>query len=414
MALGEEKTIIIPFENENLSRPSQSLNDFNLNENHQQEVFSNKDVQQIIQSKIISQANFLAHLKSSIFYNRKYDEFLELLKIPDGELKSKLLNLESNEALRLQKAYYAPRDGSDTAKAIHRFISLGIIDTYTIDYQNRLYVVTFKKKEPYSYFNNLENLIARYSSKNSAKKEIASLKDQFESQGETGRRTEVEISLRFLTGYVYDKIEKKRKQATLDMHGLCLNALQKPDPHSQNLFIKEEIYYYFNARYSKPNAFARIGDQVLPASMPDDWEADLGEMETIYKYLHIVENDEDSGGFMGAVKHLRGSSMRMLRSNPDAPQYRMLKAFSLFILAAYTPDLLDEALSEFYLGMEKLDLDQKAFEEFLEFYKEAIGRHIEMAYDLKEVFADAEQIYLLRKNISWVTEFRKRLTEVEI
>lgn len=414
MALGEEKTIIIPFENEYLSRPSKRLDDFILNEKHQQEVCWNPVIQELIQSKKINQDNFLAHLKSSIFYNRKYDEFLELLNIPDGEIKTQLFNLESTEALRLQKAFYAPRDGSDTAKAIHRFVSLGIVDTYTIDFQNKLYAATFQKKEPGTYFNNLENLIARYSSKNSAKREIGLLKEQFESQGEAGKKSEVEICLRFLTGYVYDKIEKKRKQATLDMHRLCLNALQKQNPLSQNLFIKEEIYYYFNAKYSKPNAIARIGDQELPASMPDDVDADAVEMETIRKYLYIVENDEDTGGFLGAVKHLRGSSMRMLRSEPDAPQFRMLKAFSLFILAAYTPELMEEALSEFYFGMEKLNLDQEEFTEFLQFFKETIDRHIEMAYDLKQVFADAEEIYLLRKNISWIQGFTKRLTEVEI
>ena len=79
--------------------------------------------------------------------------------------------------------------------------------------------------------------------------------------------------------------------------------------------------------------------------------------------------------------------MRMLRSNPDMPQFRILKSFSLFILGDTVGELINEAKQELVRGL----IDWKEKEEphlnvqaFIIHFKNTVATHVN--YDVEEHF----------------------------
>lgn len=331
MQEGDSKHIPVPFTNRYYSRKAKSKMFFILNMDHLQKVIATDAIQQLLNNGNFDEQIILTVLQNAVFDGIDYTKFITALDISDQQLKTQLLTLSDLLSIELQKAYYIPRSQEDTAKAIYRLVSIGIIDSYTIDYQNKLYNIGFHKKGNNEYFDALESLIARYTSKNVARREITKLKNESVQDISSGKATEISKCLEFLTGFIYDKIKQKRLQAIGDMVRLCQTSVQIKDPLLQNTYIKDEIYYYFNAKYSRRNFIEYTRSGELEASMPDDLELELDIESTIEKYIALVENEE-SGEFISNVKHLRGSSMRMLRSNPEAPQYRILTFYSAELL----------------------------------------------------------------------------------
>jgi ATP-dependent DNA helicase RecQ len=347
MNTGETKSLPVPFTNRFYSKRAKSKMLFNLNQEHLQRVLGTVAIQQLIAANITSPAAVGGLLKDAVFDGSDYSEFVESLNIPNQEVLQKLLNLEDEQSLELQQAYFITRSQEDSAKAIYRLVSIGILDSYTIDYQNKLYTIKFTKKTDAQYYNSLEELISRYTSKNVAKKRIAKLKAETDKEVEEGKATVISKCLENLTEFIYNQIKEKRLQAIDDMVRLCQTAISIKDPLEQNKLIKDEIYYYFNAKYSRPSFVeVTIGK---PASMIDDLADEMDVRLFIDKYFRLVE-DTKTGQLLTNIKHLRGSAMRMLRSNPDKPQFRILKSFSLFILADTVRELINEAKQELVRG----------------------------------------------------------------
>src|SRR5690606_641443 len=187
-----------------------------------------------------------------------------------------------------------------------------------IDYQNKLYTIKFTKKTDPDYYRSLEELISRYTSKNVAKREIEKLKKAANKEIKAGKATVISKCLEYLTDFIYGKIKEKRLQAIDDMVRLCQTSINIADPLEQNKYVKDEIYDYFNAKYSRPGFFElAIAEN---ASMVDDLYEELEIRSFIDKYVRLVE-DARTGQLLTNIKHLRGSAMRMLRSNPDKPQF---------------------------------------------------------------------------------------------
>lgn len=196
-------------------------------------------------------ATFHEIFKDAIYNGKDYEGFIEALALPNSELESRLLDTNDPISLAFQKAYYAPRNQNDTAKAIYRLVSIGIIDSYTIDYQNKLYTIEFTKKTEDAYYQGLENLVARYTSKTVATKRIKELRREAADLIAEKKATVISTCLGFLTNFIYDQIKSKRLRAIEDMVSLCDRVATEPDTQQQNRTIKEEIYYYFNAKYSR-------------------------------------------------------------------------------------------------------------------------------------------------------------------
>lgn len=409
MVAGDIKSLPVPFANRFYSKRARARNFFNLNQEHLQKVLATAAIQKLIAANLTSQASIGGLLKDAVFYGMDYPDFVESLNIPNEQVKQKLLNLEDEQSLELQRVYYIPRSQDDTAKAIYRLVSVGIIDSYTIDYQNKLYTIQFTKKTDHDYYRSLEELISRYTSKNVAKREIEKLKKAANKEIKAGKATVISKCLEYLTDFIYGKIKEKRLQAIDDMVRLCQTSLTYADPLEQNKYIKDEIYYYFNAKYSRRKFIERTRSGDLDASLPDDLDDELPVDETIEKYIKLVSNEE-TGEFISNIKHLRGSAMRMLRSNPDKPQFRILKSFALFILADTVRDLINEAKQELVRGLidwkhkEDPDLNVQAF---IIHFKNTVAGHV-LNYDVVVSFIDIEDHYYTLYYATWTDNFNKQ------
>lgn len=409
MTVGETKKLPVPFTNRYYSKKVKPISEFRLNSEHLSKVSDTAIIRQQISEGNISSTSIENALKAAVFHGSDYVEFVKSLSINDEQLLQQLLNLDDNQSLALQKAYYIDRNQEDTAKAIYRLTSIGIIDSYTIDYQNKLYTITFTKKKDRDYYQALEGLVSRYTSKNIARREIEKLKRTARKEIREGRATVISKCLEYLTDFIYDKIKEKRLLAIEDMIKLCQTSLTFADPLEQNKYVKDEIYYYFNAKYSRRKFVERTQNGDLDASMPDDFDDELPVGATIEKYIALV-NNADTGEFISNIKHLRGSAMRMLRSNPDIPQYRILKSFALFILADSIRELVNEAKQELVMGLltwKKKEEHNMNVEEFIKQFKELITIHV-LNYDINDILSDIEDYYYACYYATWTSNFNKQ------
>jgi ATP-dependent DNA helicase RecQ len=402
---GHKGELIIPFINRYYSQRATPTRDFEFNPAHGQKLLATQAIQRIIQAKYSSDFQIISQLSAAVEQNHDYQTFLDSLNIPNKEFKTQLSNNENPLSLELQQAYYIPRAKDDTAKAIYRLTSIGVIDSYTIDYQNNLYTIRFTKKEPEEYYRSLEMLMARYTSRNLAATEITELKKNAAPAIIAGKATVLSKCLEKLTEFIYDKIQKKRLQAINDMVRLCQTTISIRDSQKQNEYIRDEIYYYFNARYSRRGN----RESGVEASMPDDLANRLPPGEAIDKYIRLAEDDK-TGEFISNIKHLRGSCMRMLRSNPEAFQFRILKSFALFILADTIPGLTDEAKDELVLGLiEWKKIENLDVPDLIKKFLEKIAGHIP-GRNILNAFDDIEDRYYTIYYAGWLKDFSHRFT----
>ena len=412
MNVGDEDTLQIPFRNKFFySREDGKLIP---NKDHISAILENELISSLIKDGLISPTKVESTLLKIIDSNGDDLEFLEELT-KSCENETELLNMDTKDAdlakrmETLRRVFYLPRSEEDTAKGMYRLLTVGVIDTYTIDYQNKIYEVRFKKKENGGYYDCLKELISRYTSEKEAEKRIDELAKEFKVRIELGLSTEISACLEYLTDFIYDRIADKRKRAIKDMLDLCLNVVDEHDPIQQNLAVKEYIYYYFNAKYSRKGNMARIlvsQDEIeLPASLID--EMDVPYHEVIRKYIGFLVNDL-TASFKDNLKHLRGATMRMLRDRP-LPSFLILKAFTLLVLSDTNRNLIDEGLKELlngFLQWKKEDVDADIIMEMDFIFKEIV-RHVkneEIHVQLEELRVNFQLIYYS----NWIGDFKNK------
>ncbi len=333
----------------------------------------------------------------------KWDNEFENL-ISNFKLAKDISEQVMNEA---KVKYYIPRNQDDTAKAIYRLTSINIIDTYTIEYQQQVYKVKLSRKADRQYFDNYQSLVERYTSKEEARK----LREECENDfNESENATVISKCLEHLTNFIYEKIADKRKRAIDDMVGLCDETIIITDPIEQSKIIKENIYYYFNAKYSREGNVAQTETgETVDADLKKDFVYDLPIEETIWKYIEKIIDFDDGGAIVNNIKHLRGATMRMLRGTSGAPQFNILKSYSLYFLSTNSPQLIKEAIEELKIGINswsELEPDTFNFEEFFLRFKENIKRHIGEITD--ELFGDVDDDYCTTKNLNWLKKFNPK------
>jgi hypothetical protein len=100
----------------------------------------------------------------------------------------------------------------------------------------------------------------------------------------------------------------------------------------------------------------------------------------------------------------------MLRSYADAPQFMILKSFSLFVLGARLPELWTEAAKELQNGLVKWkEVDATlSIPNFMDNYQERLTRHITDA-DLLERLEQVLTSIVLEQQLAWTQAFNKRM-----
>jgi ATP-dependent DNA helicase RecQ len=404
MEMGATAQLQVPFTNRYYTAPARPGEDYHLNAAYVELIQRTQTYTELIQQNHVTAGTFLSALITANRNGETFDEFIDRLEMRSQELVAQLKSKDPID--RLHITYYKGRSQDDTAKAIYRLISIGVIDAYTIDYQNKLYTLQFTKKQPGAYFEAFEQLMARYTSRRVASRKIEELRAEFDGLPE-GRATVLSFCLEKLTNFIYEKIREKRLQAIEDMLSLCRNAVSlSADPLRQSEYLKDEIYYYFNAKYSRVDfTEPATGEE---ASLYNDRETNLTIQQQIDKYIRLTE-DERTGQFLNNIKHLRGSTMRMLRSEGDDPAYLVLKAFSLLVLSTVISSLLGEAKQELVKGMIRWKQQERAFNPilFIKAFREKVAEHV---YDhiLQDAFIDIEDLYYTRYYVEWT---KKLITE---
>jgi ATP-dependent DNA helicase RecQ len=371
-------------------------------EKHYEYFKQSSRIQWLLTNNRITEPNLKSKFKDAIKWDNSFEDFVNGLPLTNEGDKTLLL-----ETVMLKVRYYIPRNQDDTAKAIYRLSSINIIDTYTIEYQQQVYKVKLSRKTDKQYFDNYQSLVERYTSQEEARKLREVCEDDF---NENENSTVISKCLEHLTNFIYEKIADKRKRAIDDMVGLCDETIVVTDPIEQSKKIKENIYYYFNAKYSREGnvALTETGETV-DADLNKDFVYDLPIEETIWKYIERIIDFDDNGAIVNNIKHLRGATMRMLRGTSGAPQFNILKSYSLYLLSPNSPQLVKEAIEELKIGINSwsaLEPDTFNFEEFFLRFKGNIKSHIGEIPD--ELFGDVDDDYYTTKNLNWLKKFNPK------
>lgn len=251
---------------------------------------------------------------------------------------------------------------NDTGRLIYRMHSMGFLEDYLIDYNmNNLYYCTFKKyKSIDNYIKIIEKYLRRYLSENTAMETVEELKNRL------AKPTLIENIIEciyFLSEFSYKEIASKRKRATDEIESVVNISITEPnyvaDWYQQNLFIKEQIYFYFNAKY------ARIGFRINGESFSllDDYQEQvMSNQEILNKYLEVYRLE---GTEQNNYKHMMGSCKKILRSLSETDLnkewlLRLLKAFSMY--SVNNASYISEANTELELGFDNLYNDENFHE----------------------------------------------------
>lgn len=315
---------------------------------------------------------YLTQIEKSRKLSNGYMDFLLLL---EENIKNLKFSFEpNNEIEKWLKLYYHRsryfKPTNDTGRLIYRMHSMGFLEDYEIDYnKNNLYYCTFRKYnsiEP--YLSKIENYLRRYLSENSALELINNVEYGLRNRVLNNPNInsvidQVRECLYFLSEFSYKEIASKRKRATDEIENVLNTSITEPnyvsDWFQQNLYIKEQIYFYFNAKY------ARIGFKIngKPFSLLDDYQEQImSKQEILDKYLEVYRED---GTEQNNYKHMMGSCKKILRSLSETDLnnewlLRLLKAFSMY--SVNNASYISEANAELELGFDNLYKDESFHE----------------------------------------------------
>ncbi len=288
-----------------------------------------------------------------------------------------LLNSEPNENIVSFISYNddPAHKGIDkydyVAKAIYRMSCIGVVDDFTQDYPNKRFRIVTNRKADGKYYESLKQFLMRYYSDQRAEEEIQKVP---ELKGDN----EIHRCLGYLTEFIYDKIEVKRKRAIDDIRSFCIQGIDdNKNWLEKNEDLKDFIYYYFNSKYAKDDYETENGE---PFSLTID--TDFGKessIEILMKYLRVVDDDVfgSSGSPKDSVKHLQGAVRLIRRSLTDKnPALALLESFCLIYLGFKNNESLriqfqtrySEGMTEMAQRME----DQNSFWVLFEDYNELL------------------------------------------
>ena len=329
--------------------------------------------------------------------SQDFTDFLLLLEEHFNKLE---FDLEEDFELiqELKRYYYRSRNfkpTNDTGRLIYRMHSMGLLKDYTIDYnKNNLYHCTLVKYSDISiYVGIIQEYLKRYLSENSAKRKIEIL---IASLTYDDLVEDVITCLNFLADFSFEEIASKRKRATDEIENALVSAIKFKDDFTQNIYLKEQIYFYFNAKY------ARIGFKIEgePYSLTDDFKAEvLDKRELLFKYLNVFQKDK--GSEQNNYKHMIGSCKKILRSLVKSDfekdwMLRLIKAFAMY--AVNNPSYISEANEDLEKGFENLYLDTNTHQDnftiiygIFKAYKEILEKNI---YRENKSFFDIQLILM--------------------
>jgi superfamily II DNA helicase RecQ len=352
----------------------------------------------------------------SLFNDKKWGDhklYLKKIFINDTEKTSEFLQ-------RIQFALDSIRTKSDTEKAIYRLSLIGVIDDYTVNYNNKTYTIQGRKKTDTEYHDHLRYYISKYYSNFRTEQIINAL---------SGRRgnSEIQRILNFVVEFIYKEVAKKRGEAIKAMKACCQVGLNKG-----NIEMKSWIHLYFNSKYARKEYQIDMSGKNLDKYLvlPDykvqgekfiynvslsDWSQQAKEMnfDWILDFMYITQDDPINSQ-KDNLKHLQGACTRLLILNPDNYVFKILRAFSNCVLE-------ENRMNEFWLSKIMTDFREGFLkyqetvepEQFFEDVKLFIDRLFEQITN-KELKASLNGFYdqlIFLSHVKWTKTFNNRFTK---
>jgi superfamily II DNA helicase RecQ len=309
------------------------------------------------------------------------------------------IEVDESDLETLKQLYYTPRKKPDTDKAIFRLSSIGIIDDYTVDYNKKCYKIRTLKKTDDEYIEHLKIFMRKYYSANRVESKIENI---YTAKG----NSILQKCLSFLTDFVYQEIEAKRLRSIEDMILACEIGMQE----NGNEELKDFIHLYFNSKYAKENH--EIDKENYSITIDTD-NAKEYSFDILWKYIKATIIDP-SGAQKDNTKHLRGATLRLLRTEPRNGALLLLKAYSLFVLGiGMNKNIVNEAKESLAVGFKlfKEKYSGISFEELSQNIERFRNEIIRNANDSGEVLiildVIIEELYLEFYN-DWLKNFNQK------
>lgn len=188
----------------------------------------------------------------------------------------------------------APDDRKLKEQALHRLVVLGVVADYTVDYSNG----EFRIERSGIGKDEVLNCLYRYVAAYQRQRAVKAVTDARATATLPFHEFVLAVADHLIT-FVYEVIERGRRQALAEMLRICRNA---PDSDT----LRHELL-----KYLERSRFADRIDEVIDAD-----DAGLGL---------VVPVVEDVRSFLDAAE-LRGECARELESYPDHPGLRLLRA----------------------------------------------------------------------------------------
>jgi ATP-dependent DNA helicase RecQ len=276
-------------------------------------------------------------------------EFLETLKTFSANFEDFILRIEEQWDINLnekpefeikrkeyKEQYYSDINMVDISKMIYRLHSIGFVDDYTIDYNLGLFTLNIIKSDKDYYIEKAYDHLLKYLSRTLSLQKIQKIKDvETENLFQT-----ILKCVRTILEFTYEDVVKKRKNAVIDLYKFISDSIElskQKDNENETSFsgfwynyhFKDEMYYYFNAKYARTNY--TIDNQ--PYSLLDDTNRGQKSLWNIFEKFALILNQQNS--FISECKMMRGSCKRIWRilskeDYKDEYTLKILYAFATF------------------------------------------------------------------------------------
>lgn len=309
-------------------------------------------------------------------YSNDYFDFLLQLN------EKSIISLPITDKVeRTVKYYYSrERNSSETGKLIYRMSCMGFLKDYTIDYNSKQRTCVFVKANIDFYLKNISDYLERYLSEKTTIQEINKLQNRLKNKNSTIDK--IAECLYYLTEFSYEQVADKQKFALNEIEKLMMESVKKFDRFEQNIYIKEYIYFYFNAKYARPDYKVNGFDFSL---LNESETGKKSTWELVQKYTALVLK-EDTGTPNNNYKHLVGSCRKITRGL--LPK-ELEKEWSLKLINAYASYCLKEQSyikngnDSFYDGLkifyntEYCKANYKIFIKYFDEYIKSLKSHID-------------------------------------
>lgn len=307
-----------------------------------------------------------------------YDYFDLLLQLEEKQLIR--LPIDREKEAKLKKLYLRERSSAETGKLIYRMSCMGVLKDYTIDYISKQRICVFVKAEIEFYIEKITKYLERYLSEKTTIEEIDKLQKRLENK--TSTIDKIAECLYFLTEFSYKEVAAKQERALDEIEKLMIESVVVNDKYEQNIYIKEFIYFYFNAKYARPDYKIKG----VEFSLLNDSE--IGKKSTwniVKKYTQEVL-EKDTGTQNNNYKHLIGSCRKITRGMASTElnkewSLKLINAYGLYCINA--PSYTNNGNDSFYEGLkiffntDYCKTNYITFKKYFDEFVESLEAHID-------------------------------------